>query len=151
MLKNWLCCPFSSWNMSSVDFLLHLLMVELLSLCGSHRASWLLPCFPARKLEKEGWGAPGVASGCCMVMVAAEQLQETEHVKCGLRAVVHPGVGLAAPRAIGAEGRDSNPQEPQGLHTLPLSKVCLLWKATGQRSSQRSSLAWEQAFLKSHR
>lgn len=52
MLKAWPCCPFSSWSMSSVDFLLHLLMVELLGLCLSHHASWLLPCFPARKLEK---------------------------------------------------------------------------------------------------
>lgn len=78
-----------------MDFLLHLLMVELLGLCVSHNASWLLPCFLARKLEKVcGGGLPGVASGCCMVTVAAEQLQETEHVMCGLRAVAHPGVGL---------------------------------------------------------
>lgn len=146
MLKNWLCCPFSSWNMSSVDFLLHLLMVELLSLCILTSSM-----LSGKKAGEGGWGAPGVVSGCCMVMVAADQPQETEHVMCGLRAVAHPGVGLAAPQAIGAEGRDGNPQEPQGLHTLPLSKVCLLWKATGQRSSQRSSLAWEQAFLKSHR
>lgn len=71
------------------------------------------PCFLASPMlsgkkagEGVGGGAPGVASGCCMVTVAAEQLQETEHVMCGLRAVAHPGVSLAAPRAIEAEERN---------------------------------------------
>lgn len=95
-----------------MDFLLHLLMVELLGLCVSHHASWLLPCFPARKLEKVLGGPPGVASGWCMVTVATEQLQETEHVTCGLRAVAQPGVSLAAPQAIEAEERNGNPKEP---------------------------------------
>lgn len=51
MLKNWLCCPFSSWNMSSVDFLLHLLMVALLSLC--FLTSSMLSC------KKAGEGGVG--------------------------------------------------------------------------------------------
>lgn len=70
----------------------------------------MLPGF-SHAFRQESWrrcwgGPPGVASGCCMVTVAAEQLQETEHVMCGLRAVAHPGVSLAAPRAIEAEERN---------------------------------------------